>query len=263
MFDLQSQESLRRYQQTLLKMFMNFEVVFGRKWFLILDKTYIGVATLLEHGIRDFMEVYRNHNVDTHKLILISLRQIMAYFGTYTFQQFNNNRKSVLYNVKGMEDIYWETIKVWARRYAAKRVVDITKATERILSREIARGVTDGLTNYQIAKKIRDISPVFNKIRAKRIARTETHTASNKAMHEAVRSTQYKHTKRWVATIDDRTRGSNAKDRYNHIKANNQKRDLDELFDVSGEKLEYPGDPNASAGNIINCRCVVAYYTRK
>jgi len=30
-------------------------------------------------------------------------------------------------------------------------------------------------------------------------------------------------------------------------------------FFTSGEEIEYPGDPNAKAGNVINCRCKVVF----
>ena len=36
---------------------------------------------------------------------------------------------------------------------------------------------------------------------------------------------------------------------------------MDEYFDVGNEKMEYPGDPNASASNIVRCRCITLYYT--
>jgi hypothetical protein len=33
---------------------------------------------------------------------------------------------------------------------------------------------------------------------------------------------------------------------------------VDETFSVGGEDLEYPGDPNGSPENVIQCRCTVA-----
>jgi len=36
-----------------------------------------------------------------------------------------------------------------------------------------------------------------------------------------------------------------------------------EKFNVSGQEMEYPGDPNASAGNVVNCRCTVAVVPKR
>lgn len=53
----------------------------------------------------------------------------------------------------------------------------------------------------------------------------------------------------WISTNDDRTR-------HSHVAANKQVVDYDEKFTVGGEKIDWPVvDPNASAGNVINCRC--------
>ena len=52
----------------------------------------------------------------------------------------------------------------------------------------------------------------------------------------------------WVSNLDERTREA-------HAIANGQEKSANEMFFIGGEFLEYPGDPNGSAGNIINCRC--------
>lgn len=52
----------------------------------------------------------------------------------------------------------------------------------------------------------------------------------------------------WLATLDGRTRPG-------HFAADGQRTPLASSFTVSGEQLEMPGDPSASPGNRINCRC--------
>ena len=52
----------------------------------------------------------------------------------------------------------------------------------------------------------------------------------------------------WIATNDEKTRPS-------HVEAHGQRVPLDALFAVGTDDLEYPGDPNGSAEEIINCRC--------
>ena len=39
--------------------------------------------------------------------------------------------------------------------------------------------------------------------------------------------------------------------------------DLNQDFNVSGEKMMFPGDIKGSAGNVINCRCTVAQIPKR
>ena len=63
--------------------------------------------------------------------------------------------------------------------------------------------------------------------------------------------------KRWDATLDSKTRPA-------HVMADDQKKSLNDPFDVDGEFLRHPGDTSlgASAGNVINCRCVTNYLSK-
>ncbi|WP_235617732.1 phage minor head protein [Brevibacillus brevis] len=56
--------------------------------------------------------------------------------------------------------------------------------------------------------------------------------------------------KRWRAA-------NNKRKRKDHKKANGQTVDIDEHFDVGGEKLMHPGDPAGSANQIVKCRCTM------
>jgi hypothetical protein len=45
--------------------------------------------------------------------------------------------------------------------------------------------------------------------------------------------------------------------RFAHLQADGQVRDVAEPFDVGGEQLMYPRDPNGSPENTINCHCLL------
>lgn len=101
--------------------------------------------------------------------------------------------------------------------------------------------------------------------RADTIALTETQTVSEKtkavefaAIVAAARllspdvdggRLEQNYEKVWIAVLDQKTR-------IGHVFADGQIVDADEPFLVDGEYLMFPGDPNGSPGNIINCRCV-------
>lgn len=82
-----------------------------------------------------------------------------------------------------------------------------------------------------------------------RIARTTMTAASNAGTHDAWDQSGVVKTQTWIsALLPNRTRPA-------HAEAHGQTVGLHEMFDVGGEKLAYPGDPNGSPGNIINCMC--------
>ena len=83
-----------------------------------------------------------------------------------------------------------------------------------------------------------------------RIARTTMVGTDNAASQEAWAQTGIVKTKIWIsALLGGRTRDA-------HANAHGQEVQLNEFFNVGFEPLLFPGDPNGSPGNIINCLCV-------
>ena len=58
--------------------------------------------------------------------------------------------------------------------------------------------------------------------------------------------------KKWNSMKDAKVRDA-------HARADGQEAELDKPFYVGGEQLMYPGDPNGSLQNIMNCRCWITY----
>lgn len=58
--------------------------------------------------------------------------------------------------------------------------------------------------------------------------------------------------KTWTAILDSKTRAE-------HAQADHQQVEISQPFLVGGESLMYPRDPNGSAANTINCRCVSSH----
>ena len=91
----------------------------------------------------------------------------------------------------------------------------------------------------------------MNRNSAIRAARTAVTGAQNAGRAEAYhRATEMGIRQKitWLATLDNRTR-------HAHAAADMQEVDEGKPFDVGGEKLRFPGDPNGSPWNIYNCRC--------
>jgi uncharacterized protein with gpF-like domain len=102
---------------------------------------------------------------------------------------------------------------------------------------------------YNVVKR----SQSFYKWQALRIARTETTSASGLAAFETARQSNLVMTKEWISATDNRTR-------RDHIIENGQIVDLEEPFVMAdGSSLLYPGDTKGKAGQVINCRCTIAF----
>lgn len=119
---------------------------------------------------------------------------------------------------------------------------------------ELQDGVAAGEDMRQLAGRVRAASEV-TAARAMTIARTEVHRAAEAGSLAQMRLsgfTNFECRKRWLATEDERTR-------LWHIQADGQTVGLNEVFDVGGEGLQFPGDPMGRADNVINCRCTMEY----
>lgn len=87
--------------------------------------------------------------------------------------------------------------------------------------------------------------------RARTIARTEAAAVVNGAdagISQELQQAGITHVVEWLSTPGDRTRKT-------HKSANGQRIVVGEKFQVGRSRLAYPGDPNGSAEEVINCRC--------
>jgi uncharacterized protein with gpF-like domain len=144
----------------------------------------------------------------------------------------------------------------WITREALRKATLIADTDRDDVLAAINAGLEEGLGTEEIARNIRKVSQL-TPFRAATIARTETHAAATFGSIESVREAEQelgvRMLKVWLPTMDARTRPDHA------AMANHPPVPLDEKFTVGGEMMDRPGDPSASAKNIISCRCALAY----
>lgn len=119
---------------------------------------------------------------------------------------------------------------------------------------QLVAGNALGESMTQLAARVQDAAGVTAG-RANAIARTEIIAAANAGSLGQVQlafGDDPDVLKIWLATDDERTRIA-------HGQADGVGVPLGEAFVVGGEALQFPGDPNGSPGNIINCRCSLGY----
>ena len=133
-----------------------------------------------------------------------------------------------------------------------RRITSVTTTTRQNIITAIDVGMSEGAGTAEIARNIRRSVPRISRARSALISRTEVHGASSHASDQAARALGLPLKKEWVAVGDDRTRDD-------HADINGDIVGMDAVFSVGGESMTGPGDPSASAGNVINCRCVLSY----
>jgi hypothetical protein len=133
---------------------------------------------------------------------------------------------------------------------------------DRRFDRTVERAIDSGepLSTQQINRMVQRYQQRFTQLRAETIARTEGLRAVSQARQEAFEQVieqagipEDKVIRVWRSPLDDRTRDT-------HRAMNGQQRGLRVPFaSPSGARLMFPGDPNAPAREVINCRCVLTH----
>lgn len=145
-----------------------------------------------------------------------------------------------------------EFIEQWIAENALEKSKLLSGTTLDDLRRIISEGTRESLGQAEIGKLIQKRIGVIGRARARVIARTESHTASQSSSLEVANRSPAVQVKVWTSVLDERTRSD-------HQEADGQRRKLNELFEVGGSLLRFPGDPNGPPGETINCRCVMLY----
>lgn len=134
-----------------------------------------------------------------------------------------------------------------------KRLGEDVDYLKRSIRAELSRGISSGSSWNEMALRIaKGMNSPFRKAynNAIRIARTEGHRIQNEAALDGQHGAKKKGAdivKQWDSTLDGRTRDE-------HRECDGQIREIDEPFDVGGEKMQAPG-VGGSARNVCNCRC--------
>lgn len=143
---------------------------------------------------------------------------------------------------------FWEKHKKKLYEMIVKSGTKIAETTMGIIQDLIRLGESENWTTAELKKQVEAKLVDFKGFRAERIAQTETAKVENFGMIEGYRQTEYVDYKGWLCSFLPTSRQT-------HMDASDQEVALDEAFNVGGEKLDYPGDPAGSPGNIIECHC--------
>jgi len=152
----------------------------------------------------------------------------------------------------GREDDVEELAPAETLRFLRQRrnmIKDSGEDIHRQIMETIQAGLDEGETMDELAERTRSAFNGISKDRAEAIAVTETTVAYESARMETLRAAGVEF-KEWLTSQDERVR-------LDHFMVDGVVVPLEETFTVGGEAMMHPGDPNASAGQVIRCRCVM------
>ena len=136
----------------------------------------------------------------------------------------------------------------------------IAGTTQEEVNRAIREGIAENESVSEVQgrvtstlRRMADGRGDIDQSRARRIASTTTTTAFEKGQEKAMRENGM-FGRMWLSQRDVHVRRG-------HLEADGQTVELDEPFEVAPslaareEELQFPGDPEGSPANVINCRC--------
>ena len=140
--------------------------------------------------------------------------------------------------------------------YPAKRAlnrgIDLAYG-KRQISACVTSSILQGKSIKGMADDLQTRIPTMNRDSAIRTARTAVTNAQNAGRMDsyvAAEKMGIKLKKRWLSTLDNRTR-------HAHAMLDGQTVDIDKPFKVDGEEIMFPGDTSAPGYLVYNCRCTM------
>lgn len=135
---------------------------------------------------------------------------------------------------------------------ALKRGIDLAWGKKQITA-SVTSSILQGMSIKGMADDLQQRITTMNRDSAIRTARTAVTGAQNAGRMDSYAAAEkmgIKLKKRWLSTLDNRTR-------HAHAMLDGQTVEIDKPFKVDGYEIRYPGDASAPAYLVYNCRCTV------
>ncbi len=198
------------------------------------------------------------------------IREIYLVVGSYFARQTLKEINGLVSEQKGFSinpDWVAELINYFRTDLLTKAVFPVSETTRRQILDVLTKAQTEGWGVDRIVQELNSDELLI--WRARMIVRTETTRAMFYGQKIGEKESKWESTKMWIAADDHRTR-------HSHNKVDNDVIDAGGKFQVpvykrlgkvdiqiGFDQMEGPGDPRATAGNVINCRCTVARRLKK
>lgn len=192
-------------------------------------------------------------------------KTIGLYFANKTIWDITQSAKETKASFGFNEEFIREILLFFNRYLLNQAILPISETTKNQILQVISEGVQNGWGADKIAMALE--SPELLLWRARLIVRTESNKAMNYGQRLGESKSDWESNKTWIAANDHRTR-------HSHRLQDDVTIPFTERFLVPVYKGKFklqtgvdlmsgPGDVHASAGNICNCRCTLAFSARR
>ena len=174
-------------------------------------------------------------------------------YAAYKIEQVSDKADFTLWDeqtVKRLIDEQPDLMPYYQPKRALKRGIDLKYGKQQITA-SVTSSILQGKSIPEIANDLQQRMRDMSRASAIRTARTAVTAAQNAGLLDTYLAAQdmgIKLKKRWLATLDNRTR-------HAHAMLDGQTVDVDKPFKVDGYELMYPGDTSAPGYLVYNCRC--------
>ena len=222
------------------------QMAIGQRWEELrknLAEDYHNANKIAKSVINGYMpEVYAiNHNYATFEVEHESLIDT-----SYTLY----DRQTVERLLKENPDLLPPPGKKVSARIASGKDI---RWNNQLIQSVMMQSLLQGEPISKIATRLAEAVGDSNRKAAIRNARTMTTGAENAGRvngFKRAKSMGIEMRQQWIATLDGRTR-------HEHRMLDGQAVDVGEPFEVDGYKIRFPGDPEAPAHLVYNCRCTL------
>lgn len=154
----------------------------------------------------------------------------------------------------------------FAEKWSASRVTAINEFTRELMRKSLSESIKNGEDFEDAMTRVGQVflegeAGSISDFRARRIARTEVVTLTNQGRLDAAKQTGVVKSKMWVSQRIPTTRKSDSGE--NHWDLHGTVIPIDDKFDAPSrngiDKMDGPGDIEASPENICFCLCVLEY----
>jgi hypothetical protein len=243
-----------------------FQIRQEKSWFL---KIYRALQSnmdafgdyLLKNGVRDASAMI--DSIVKPGPIMEALQRLYVQVGVRRGRLVRQEIKRDTQKLRTMgvnEQLTQDIVKYFELNLLNKSVIPITNTQKQHILQILSKGTEEGWSVEQMAREITG-SP-YTRRHARLVVRTETVRAANAGGYLAAQRSEFVLDHEWISAHDDRVRRP-PKSKFDHWDLDGQVVPGDRPFFSGGEELWYPGDPNGSAGNVIQCRCCEAYIPRR